>query len=408
MDVHPPGSAFILTTAPTDSQVKAILWREIRRRHREAKMNGRITLEAHWYATEMEDLENLVGLGRKPQDYDPDAFQGIHAKYVLVVIDEACGVPKQLWDALETLMTNDFARMLAIGNPDDPTSHFETVCRPGSGFNTIRISAFDTPNFTGESVPTDVAEQLVTPMWVNERRKKWGESSPLYISKVLAEFPEISSDTLVTPAMVRRAQENNFEGIEIGQYGADVARYGPDETVVYRNRGGRIRRVYSAHQQPTNKTTDAFHNILNQHGIAWVPMYVDVVGIGGGVVDEMRARGLNVVPVNVAHKASDTQRFANLRAEMFWHLRELFEKNLVDLDPNDEDLAAQLTSIKWFITRKGQIAIESKEDQRRRGVGSPDRADAVMLAAVPGSAYMNTPRILVGKTITGGLLTEVM
>lgn len=408
LDAHPPGEAFVVTTAPTDAQVKAILWREFKRRHREAKMPGYITKEAHWYAGSTPKDDELIAYGRKPQDYDEDAFQGIHEKFVLVIVDEACGVPKNLFDALETLMTNDYARMLAIGNPDDPTSYFETICRPGSGWNVIPVPAFATPNFTGEYVPEEVAVRLVTPLWVKERQQKWGIGSPLYQAKVLAKFPEVSSDTLITPRMVRDAQEREIVPVTLGQYGSDIARFGPDETVVYRHRNGNIRIEYSAHQQSTVKTRNALTMILNKHGMDYVPMFVDVVGIGGGVVDEMHALGLEVHGVHVGLVANDPQRFGNLRAEMFWKFREMFERGEIDLDPNDEDLAAQLSSIKWHITRKGQIMIESKADMKKRGLPSPDRADAAMISAVPGSHGLSTGVTIVGKTITGDLLTKVM
>ena len=87
----------------------------------------------------------LVAYGRKPADYDPAAFQGIHARYVLVIIDEAGGVPKSIFDAVDALATNIDARVVAVGNPDDPGSHFAAICKPGSGWHVETISAFDTP-----------------------------------------------------------------------------------------------------------------------------------------------------------------------------------------------------------------------------------------------------------------------
>ncbi len=409
IDAHPPGDAEIVTTAPTDHQVKAILWKEIARRHREAEMGGRITLEAKWYRGKRLVDEELIGFGRKPQDYNAEAFQGIHAKYVLIIIDEGCGVPKALFDALETLMTNEYARMLVIGNPDDPTSYFEQICRPGSGWNTIWIPASCTPNFTGEHCPSDVKEQLVTPMWVEERKKKWGEGSPLYQSKVLAQFPEISNDTLITPQMIRLAQQHERPGLGMGTYGFDIARYGPDETVGYRNRDGVIRNVYSARMQPTDRTADAIHMFLNMHGANYVPAVVDVVGLGAGVVDELRRRNLNVIPFNGGESPIDGKRFRNLRAECYWLFREMFEKQEVDLDVLDEDLAAQLTSIKWTVDRWGRIMLESKEDMRRRGLPSPDRADGAMMTTTAGPAMLQRlPQIVISKNITSDLMKRVM
>jgi hypothetical protein len=118
----------VVTTAPTTPQVEAILWRYMGNAHKKAGLPRRITLDAKWYIG-----NELVAYGRKPADYDPAAFQGIHARYVLVIIDEAGGVPKSIFDAVDALATNIDARVVAVGNPDDPASHFATICKPGSG-----------------------------------------------------------------------------------------------------------------------------------------------------------------------------------------------------------------------------------------------------------------------------------
>ena len=132
-----------------------------------------------------------MAYGRKPADYDPAAFQGIHARYVLVIIDEAGGVPKSIFDAVDAvdaLATNIDARVVAVGNPDDPASHFATIYKPGSGWHVETISALDTPACTGEEVPAELLPLLVSPEWVEERKLRWGVTSPIYQSKVLGEF----------------------------------------------------------------------------------------------------------------------------------------------------------------------------------------------------------------------------
>jgi hypothetical protein len=215
LDVHKQGEAFVVTTAPTWNQVHAILWREMRKLHRKAGLDGRLTLDARWYmgdsghGIKLGD-EELVAYGRKPADYDQAAFQGIHARYVLVIIDEACGVPKLLYDAVDSLVTNDNSRVLAIGNPDDPASQFNEVCKPGSAWNPIHISYLDTPAFTGEEVPDWLTELLISNTWVEERKKAWGENSPTYVSKVLGEFPDVSDDTLLSPGLLLSCQINEL------------------------------------------------------------------------------------------------------------------------------------------------------------------------------------------------------
>lgn len=243
VDVHPPGDAFVVSTAPTYAQVHAILWEEIRRAaghaaRRGEPLPGRVLLSDDWKL----DDGTLVGWGRKPADTDEHGFQGIHRRYVLVIIDEACGVPAQLWTAVEAITTNRDCRILAIGNPDDPATEFAKVCAPGSGWSTIRISAFDTPNFTGEQVPDDLPPLLLDTEWELDKRKRWGEESPRYISKVLGDFPDIGEDILITPAMIRAAQERECQPGPYSILGVDVARFGcfDDKTEVLTSEGWKL------------------------------------------------------------------------------------------------------------------------------------------------------------------------
>ena len=383
IDTHALGDAFLVTTAPSWPQVQAILWKEIRRTHMQAKLQGRITLDCHWYMGNGDNYEELIAMGRKPADYDETAFQGIHAKYILILIDEACGIPETLWTAVLTLMTNENARVLAIGNPDDPGSHFARICKPGSGWNVITINAFDSPNFTGEYVPDDVAANLVTPGWVEDRRRDWGEGSLLWQSKVLGEFPDVSDEYLITPAMIETGKQTDLPGLEQGRYGVDVARMGVDKSVVYRNRGGQIRYVDSWAMTDTMQTTGRIKLHLDKHHILRrVPAVIDIIGVGAGVYDRLREMDFPVIPFNGAERAYRPDKFKNRRAEMWWGFRLALENGLIDLDPADEDLHSQLQSVKWMVDSSGRIQIESKDDIRERGLPSPDKGDAAVYSTV--------------------------
>lgn len=390
LNVHKLGDAFLVTTAPSWPQVQAILWREMRRAHRLGNLPGRITLECQWYMGEGRSAEELIAMGRKPADYDETAFQGLHARYILIIIDEACGVPLSLWTAIKTLMTNENARVLAIGNPDDPGAEFASICKPGSGWNVITIPAHDTPNFTGEYVPPEVAENLVTPMWVEDRRKDWGEGSPLWQAKVMAEFPDVSDEYLISPSMIQRGIDTDLVGLERGRYGADIARMGTDKTAVYRNRGGVIRFHSSWSMTDTMQTTGKLKMILDKHHVTSVPPIVmDVVGLGAGPYDRMREMGYPVIAFSGAERAYRPDKFKNRRAETYWNFRTDLEAGLIDLDPEDEELHAELQTIKWFVDSSGRIQIESKEDMRARGIKSPDRADAAVYSTVNTAQVVN-------------------
>lgn len=380
LDTRP--DPFLVTTAPTWKQVNSILWREMRKAHRKGGLRGRINLDAEWYMGE----DELVAFGRKPADYDQSAFQGIHALNVMVVIDEACGVPRSIFDAADSLVTNIRGRVLAIGNPDDPMSHFAEICKPGSGWNVIKVSAFDTPAFTGEPVPDTLLDLLISPEWVEERKRRWGVGSPIYQSKVLGEFPEISDDALLTPKQIREAQlrDRKSEVKDLpGQLGVDVARFGDDFSAIYRAQGGRVRNVKVLHKADTMVTAEWTVQHLKHYPGEWAN--IDVIGVGGGVYDRARQLGAQVKEYNSSHRAYDHERFGNRRAETYWHLRDLADNDMLDLPENGEDdeLIAQLGSIKWKLMN-GKIYIESKEEMKQRGLPSPDRADAAVMALAEG------------------------
>lgn len=379
VDSHPPGEAIVVSTAPTYAQVHAILWEEIRKGHRRGGLPGAVLKSDEWQNT----TGDIVGFGRKPADTDKHGFQGIHRRYVLVIIDEACGVPKQLFTAAEAIATNHDCRILAIGNPDDPGTEFAQVCKPGSGYNVVTISAFDTPNFTGEPIPTKLANLLISPEWVEDKRHRWGEDSPLWQSKVLGEFPEASENTLIRPAWIAAAQQRELPPSLPYRLGVDVARFGTDKTIIVDRRGPRVRVTKTIDISPTTRTAGEViaeqRRILLETGTLPVAQ-VDTVGVGGGVADILREQGAAIVDMVAGASAQEPKRFANARAEWYWQLRELFEAGQIDLDPQDDELAAQLANIRWELTSKGLIKIESKEDMADRGMPSPDRADALMLA----------------------------
>jgi len=407
LNVHKLGDAFLVTTAPSWPQVQAILWREIRRAWRIGRLPGRITLECQWYMGEGRSDEELIAMGRKPADYNEQAFQGLHARYILIVIDEACGVPEVLWTAVMTLMTNQNARVLAIGNPDDPGSHFAHICKPGSGWNVITISAFDTPNFTGEEITPEMAENLVTPLWVDDRRRDWGEGSPLWQAKVLAEFPDVSDEYLISPAMIQKGYDTDLPGIEKGRYGVDVSRFGTDKTVVYRNRGGVIRYVDSWGMTDTMRTTGKLKLIADRHHQTNRPnIVIDVIGLGSGVFDRLREMNYPAVQFAGSERAYRPDKFKNRRAEIYWTFRTYLEAGMIDLDPFDTELAAQLQNIKWWVDSTGRIQIESKEDMRERGVKSPDYADSAVYSTVHNSPAVYQPAMQ--SSLASDLLTRAM
>ncbi len=384
---RPVGQSFVVTSAPTFAQVRAILWREIRAAHRKGKLPGVLNRTEWWING------GLVAFGRKPADDDMTGFQGIHAKHVLVVFDEACGVPQPLWDAAETLIANAESKLFAIGNPDDPTSAFARVCRPGSGWEVLPIDALETPNLTGEAIPDPLRDLLISAEWVQDKRRRWGESSALYLAKVRGQFPEVGGDGLLSPALVRAAMGRTWSPGEPVRVGVDVARFGRDRSVLALRRGACLEVLEVLEGADTMRVAGSVVQALRRHPRACA--IVDEIGLGAGVLDRLREQGLPAFGVNVARPPEERERFVNRRAELWWALRERFLDGEIALDPQAKDLAAELTGLRWSIDSRGRIAVEAKEAMRRRGEASPDLADAAMLAfAEPDAA--KTPFFYIG------------
>lgn len=383
VDTHPVDDTMVISTAPSSRQVGAIMWEEIRKIHRKANLAGEVQRSNRWIIDNTE-----VGFGRKPQDYDKHAFQGLHRDNLLIIIDEACGVDEWLWIAALSMATGENNRIVAIGNPDDPSSYFAKVCNPASGWNVIKISVFDSPNFTGEEVSEEAKRKLTGHDWIDFMEKEVGRGTAIWTSKVLGEFPEVDEMSTIPLGWIHRAQERYQEWEDAGKplsgrylLGVDVARYGGDKTAFAHRRGDV---VTSVDVYPGGDTEATAERVLEQTGSTAV---VDTNGVGAGVYDKIRAKGMPALPFNSGNRTSLRDKsgqieFYNLRAAATWRLREALDpgKNPTLCLPPDELLAADLSAPRWKTMAGGKLVIETKIEVKKRLGRSPDRGDAVILA----------------------------
>lgn len=378
--------SIVLTTAPTDRQVKGILWKEIRKSYQRAvyplggdMLTQELKLDADWFAW-----------GFTAPDYDPDRFQGFHEIHILVVVDEASGVSEEIFEGIDGVLTSEHARLLMIGNPTNPAGRFAKTFR-SPGVSKISISAFDTPNFTEfgiteqdiiqktweEKITGELpAPYLVTPRWVADRLRDWGETSPLYLSRIKAQFPSQGEDTLIPLHLIEAAVERTLQPGTPSELGVDVARFGADETVIMHRHGAVARILKTLPKCDTMELTGYVVQAIRD--TAATGAKIDAVGIGAGVYDRLIELQQPAREMQSGAAATDTERYANARAEWWWGLRTRFEEGDIDIE-NDEILCSQLSTIRYKINSRGQILIESKEDMKKRGLPSPDRADTLML-----------------------------
>lgn len=423
-------NSLVISSAPVWKQVENIIWREIALAWRGAKYpiggklsNARLEIEAGtWYA-----------FGFKSEDTRPEQMQGFHSEHLLIVIDEGSGFPDALFEALEANVSGGNSHLLVIGNPTRTNGFFYDGCTKYRGrYHVIKITAFDTPNFTSNGIGNLddlmamdeeeakalplVKPTLITPWWVWDKVKKYGADSGYVKTRILAEFDDTESRSIIplswAETAARRSAENpptdNDLPIELG---VDVARYGGDETVIAVRHGSKHTRTERFRGQDLMQTVNTVVAITNEERASAIK--VDGVGVGGGVVDRLSELGLPVVDVNVGQAASDPEQFPNLRAELWWMFRNRLDPNAKPEDQvsimQDDELLSQLSAPQYSFDSRGRVVVERKEDMARRGIKSPDIADAVILAFAPGTAgalHVNHSDRLAEPPRTSGLRSK--
>lgn len=455
---HPLGTSQVVTTATTFRQVRNILWSHIRTLH------SRHNLDGDCLTTEWKRDASVVAFGFAPAQYNETALQGIHAPNLLIVVDEAGGISDTIGNALEALMTGENTRLLLLGNPptDTTNSWFERACRSNI-YNTIRISAYDTPNFTGEPTGTcttcpptikkhAIATHLVDKQWVNDILHELGENSPFAQARIHANFVENTTNRIIPASWIDEATRNTTPAHSNDiKLGVDIASDGGDEFVIARIDGYTARIVhtssgdananavtvaqtvlkhihdaettlhntpYGRHPEwspdhPESPTTGSSEQVFAPNGqVSWdqqvygggvsgrpdakggfggmVSVKVDAIGLGWGVVSLLEQwgreglHGARIVGVNVAERAVDAGRFKNVRAEMWWNLRVLLEPDsgggqVVSLAGLDVRSVGQLGLGEFVADSSGRLKVVGKGEMRGRGLGSPDRAEALLL-----------------------------
>ena len=375
--------AIVITTAPTDRQVRETVWREIRTIYSKNRdlIRGKIT------ATRLELSNKRFAYGFSTNT--AERFQGFHNENILIIVDEASGVREFIFDAIIGSMTSYNARMLMIGNPTSLAGTFyDAFHKNRKHWKTIHISAFDTPNLKLDLQPGErgFTPGLATRPWADEVLNQHGDASSAYQVRVLGQFPDAADDTLISLKSIEQAIQRTFDyGHDEGPVmGLDVARFGNDQTVAIVRRGPRVIDLVAHRKADLMHTTGRAIEIAQSHRVKKI--FVDDIGLGGGVVDRINElkrtgeiRNLQAVGINGAKKSYQPEKFPNIRTQMYHGLRQRFIDGEISI-PNDAELISQLASITYRYSSNNKLQIESKQQIRDAGRQSPDKADALTLA----------------------------
>ena len=157
----------------------------------------------------------------------------------------------------------------------------------------------------------------------------------------------------------------------------DVARIGSDRSVILTRRGSSVENVQTFRHLDTMQLTGWVAAAIRDTGPELV--VVDQIGVGAGVVDRLQEQSFPVRGINVARRVCQERLFTNLRSEGYWQLLELFASGEIVI-PNDNQLIGELAALRYSFDSQGRIQMEGKDSMRQRGLPSPNKADALMLA----------------------------
>jgi len=394
--------AKIPCTAPSSHQLRDILWGELAKwRRKSDEVSEALGLHPRFWLSRLFRLMTDSVLDPSAKDWgafartarkeNPESLQGFHGEHLLYVVDEASGIPEEVFEAAEGALSSPGARVLMLGNPTRTSGTFAASHRHNRGeYTALHFRSQDSP--------------LVDPGYRTRLVSKWGEGSNVVRVRADGDFPLQEDDVLISleltePCTTREKREG--EGKR--RLGVDVARLGSDRTVLVLRQGSVVDRIRIFSKQDTMQTVGCILAILEPWRVDEVD--VDVIGLGAGVYDrlaELKRQGViagEVVPVNVAEKAPLVRHPADAKPRLLrdylwlevarW-LREEQPVFCADDHGACEDLAGELASVGYGLDSNGCLVVEDKDHMRKRLGMSPDLGDSLCCTFAPARARSMT------------------
>ena len=371
LDTRPHSKGVV--TANTDKQLKTKTWGEL------AKWHG-MAVTQHWYKLNGGGSLNYYRRGHDEtwrvdgqtcEERNSEAFAGLHAagSTAFYIFDEASAIPDKIFEVREGGATDGEPMSFDFGNPTRNSGRFYE--------NMIGRFRHDYIRRSIDSRDVAITNKRLFKKWA----ESYGEDSDFFKVRVKGEFPDMSDMQFISRSMV-----NDCIGRDVYVaphepliMGVDVARFGSHRSVIHCRHGRDHERIPMQIFSGID-TIDLASKILdtaNEHRPDAI--FIDGGGVGGGVVDQCRRLGLDIVEINFGAKATD-KKYTNLRSQMWGNLRDALRDGI--RLPDMPDLVTDLTSLEYGYNLQNQIQLEKKEDAQKRGLDSPDLGDAVALTYV--------------------------
>lgn len=390
VETRPRGK--VIQTSSSFENVETILWPEVRKLYRTSRrpLGGHL-LNSPRGGWRFEDGRICFGVSTD----DPTKAAGKSGDQILYIADEASGIEDEIFEAIEGNLAGG-ASIFMFGNPTHQSGQFHRAFNEESNvWNGIHVSSEETPNYRERRM---VIPGLATYEWIEERRKVWGEKSATFQIRVKGNFADKASNVIIGLAVVEAARKRWASTPANGdlEIGVDVARFGDDDSVIYPRRGYKALEPDVIQGQDTVAIAGATiaRAKKERRGDERVRVKVDVIGIGAGVADILRASDeavkdgwLEVIDVNVSESADDEEEYPNLRAQLWFGMGQWLEEGgAIPPSGIDKEIGGELTTPRYKFDARGRRQVEPKEDIKRRLKRSPDHAEALMLSLAKGDA----------------------
>ena len=364
-----------VVTAPTAGQLFDALFSEVKRWVNALPPYLRENLEVfsdrivHKHAPESSFMSARTSSADRPE-----ALAGIHSENVLIIADEASAIPEPVFESAAGSMSGHSATTVLIGNPTRNTGlFFKTHHQLKSDWYTMHVSCRDNP--------------LVSEDFINQIKATYGENSNAFRVRVLGEFALREDDVLIAAELVDGAMDRDIvlDRLEPIIYGIDVARFGDDRTCIVKRQGQIVTEIKSWTGADLMETVGRI--VHEAEADKPSEICVDSIGLGSGVADRLRELGHNVRDVNVSESAAMNPQAARLRDELWLAVRDWLNQRTCKI-PRSDELRQELCAPTYAFTSNGKIKVEGKSEMKRRGMRSPDVADALCLTFAGGAAMV--------------------
>lgn len=356
-------------TAPTSPQIKAVLWPELRK----WVYNIPEELREHFPFDVTSDMVKMgdtnFAVARTAQKERPEAFQGFHSGNIMLIADEASGVPDEIFAAGDGVMAQKGALTVLIGNPTRASGFFYDAFNGDEHlYWTRRVSCMDSP-FVDESY------------WV-EKERKYGKDSYDYCVRILGEF-FLLDDNLIIARPYMDAARDRGKDIKVDTdyvvWGFDPSDGGRDNGALAFRQGNVLpRKTLTFKGMTSDRQVDAVVDEFYKSKVKPNEIIVDAIGVGTNCYRMLRRElgdRCKITPLYVGAPATDA-RYASIRVELWGRAREWARSDFCSIHAWDEELMRQLCSVEWEISEtNGKYKIPDKKVDGK----SPNNADAFLL-----------------------------